>query len=417
MIKNFVSPWKKYFLLTLILVIGTGSVLLPVVDAWQVNIWSLGYSKITLTERLEISRYALLPPKDHQRALLWLASQALAEGDPLKAQILVKQLANENNMSALYILGETLVEMGNFHRAVQIWQKAGIYNALNQAAIQAKEEGRSQDALLAGQAAWELDPEKGTLSLATLLSDAGDLEAAKALVYQMIAEYPTSPQRQAWLLRLGDISRNQESWNDAASFYLQVLDKHPKSIKAHIGLGWVYYERGDSVEAAIQEFLLATRQTPENGQGYFAIGQVLKREHRYAEADVWFDKAINNNPGNRSWWLERANSLRAAGNLSDALIRYTETIQRFEGWAPGYYEISWAYKLSGDVTNAVNAIERALALSEKLEGKYYFRAGKIYEWADLKMKALNAYRQAIVLLPENEQIQATLKDLQEIIEE
>ena len=54
---------------------------------------------------------------------------------------------------------------------------------------------------------------------------------------------------------------------------------------AHIGLGWVYYERDNDKNLAINEFSAATRKNPASGAGYFAAAQLYSKENEYSLAD------------------------------------------------------------------------------------------------------------------------------------
>jgi len=411
MIKIIISSWKEYLLSTLLLVMGTVYVLPTVATTWNVNIWSLGYVKTNLLERAENSGLAKLPPQAHQRASLWLARKYLELGNPQEAQVLVKSLVKDGNKDALIILGDSLAAGGDFSGAVQSWKQAGGYTTLIQAAWKAREEGRLDEAILAGEVGWELEPETGTLPLATFLIDGGELDSANSLLLRMVDEYPYAEHQQRWLLRLGDISCIQKSWEDAVTFYHQVLKEQPGSISARIGLGWVYYERGDDSEAALREFQLVVAQAPDRGEGYFGIAKVLAREKNYKEADAWFTKAIKYYPDDRNWWLARANNLRASDNLSDALFRYSETINRFPDWAPVYYEIAWAYRIDNNIDEAIHALESAMALEEPQNLWNYWIVGGIFELADKPEEALAAYSQALSLSPENKSFREAIERL------
>lgn len=402
MIKIFLSQYKLSLLMTVFLTMVMIFGFPDISSACQINSWSVGFSHAIFTENSRDKFNIIHPPNSHQRAHLWLARQALAWGDPLEAQLLVESLVKEGNKDALLILGDALVDRGDFPGAVKIWQQAGGYNTLIQAAWQAREQGLPEEALLAGQAAWVLDPKIGTLPLSTFMSDAGELKAAKSLLTHMVAEYPSAAQRPGWLLRLGDFSRNQESWDSAIYFYRQTLNEQFNNIYAHVGLGWAYYERGDDLKEALQEFNLAIELSPDHGDGYFAIGQVMAREQRYAEMDAWFVKALERNPQNRLWMMERANNLRDAGILSKAMILYNEMVEHFPDWAYVYYEFAWASKVGNHSDEAIQLIEQAMVLQYPENFWYFWRAGVIYEWADRPEEALDVYQKALSLSPENQ---------------
>ncbi len=137
------------------------------------------------------------------------------------------------------------------------------------------------------------------------------------------------------------------------------------------------------------------------GNGYFAVAQVLTLEQNYVEADEWYQVAVDLSQKNRWWYIARGNDTRAAGNLDLALKTYQEAVQLFPDYAMTYYEMAWAYHLNEQPEMAQKNIEKALSLIGSPNEQYYVRAGKIYEWAGKKNQALNNYRQALRIDPQN----------------
>jgi len=406
------SILKKYLLFVVILVVSTISVIPAVTTTIQVNIWSLGFVHNILVVGGEGINSPQVPPQAHQRASLWLARQALEEGDPLGALALVVTLAKNGNQDGLIIWGDALSALGNFQQAVKTWQMVGVYNILYEAALHAKEDGQINEAILAADAAWTLDEEEGALFLATLLQEEGNMDDVKSLLQHMVSKYPSSSRVQTWLIRLGDLSRSQKSWNEAVSFYRQALVVQP-SMEGHINLGWVYYERGDGLEVAKNEILKGEEQALKCGKGYFTIGQLLSKEKHYSEAQDYYDKALECNPGSRYWRLISANNKRDAGNLTEALLLYTELIKSYPHWARPYYEISWVYKFDNKPEKAIEAIEQALRLQESQSFTYFRGAGLIYEWVGRPNMALNSYSQALSLSPDDNFVMQAVERLSE----
>jgi len=87
--------------------------------------------------------------------------------------------------------------------------------------------------------------------------------------------------------------------------------------------------------------------------------------------------------------------------LNLALAVYQEVLARFPDYAYSYYEMAYAYQLNKQPVQAITAIEQALALMTPPNAGYYVRAGSIYEWVGDKNRALNAYRQALLIDPRN----------------
>jgi len=384
----------------------------PMHQAWLINAWSLQYAHRAF-EPLAVQSAALPdPPAGHARAKFWLASAALQSGDPVLAETLVASQAAQGDPLAMRLLSDALAAQGDFAGALAIWQKAGDAASVLRVASQAGQAGHLEDALMAYQAAWELDKESGTLPLANFqINSQQDYGAAENVLRQSLAALPNSRYWPQWSNRLGDVLRAQKRWDEAIAVYESTLVHSPDDWAAHIGLGWAKYERGDGLPAAMSEFQKAINAPKSQGNGQLAIAQVLTREKRFEEADAWFAQALTLNPDARWWYVVRGNAARQAGNLTLALAVYQEALARFPDFAPAYYEIAYAYQLNDQPAQAMTAIEQALAFMNLPNIGYYIRAGNIYEAAGKKEQALQFYRQALLIDPQNA---AALKGLERL---
>ena len=256
---------------------------------------------------------------------------------------------------------------------------------------------------MAYKAAWTLDSESGTLPLANFLLDSKrDYGTAENVLRQSLATLP--PNSRYWPLwsnRLGDALRAQKRWDEAVTAYESTIVQAPDDWAAHIGLGWTRYERGDGLQAAMSEFQEAINAPKSQGNGQLAIAQALTREKRFEEADAWFAQALALNPDAQSWYLVRGNAALQAGNLALALAVYQEALARFPDFALAYYGIAYVYQLNEQPAQAITAIEQALVLMVPPNAVYYVLAGSIYEGAGDESQALHAYRQALLIDPQN----------------
>jgi tetratricopeptide (TPR) repeat protein len=103
---------------------------------------------------------------------------------------------------------------------------------------------------------------------------------------------------------------------------------------------------------------------------------------------------------------------RRAGDLDVAEKLYEEIIVMEPGYAPPYYEFSWLLRQLGESEGAIKAIESALSLHSSPPASYYYRAGRIYEWAGKRGESFAAYRQAANLAPDDSRIMEALKRIQ-----
>jgi tetratricopeptide (TPR) repeat protein len=372
------------------------------------NLWSIEFTHYQLGQTASVP----LPPSHHPRAALWMARDALSHHSPALAQKLVAAQADKGNQYAQRILADAYQAQGEFLLAVEAWLQAGDYKSLLLAAQAAQLDGRPDDALKALRAACKLNLEKGALPLAVFLWDANNQSDAEALIKQALVDYPYSSLHFDWMRQLGIFYRQQSRWDQAESTFLELLKENPQDAQAAVELGWLLYERGDGSDDAIAVFQQAIAIDPSLGRAYLAIGQVLSKDGRAVEADAWYAQAIERNPDEKTWWLLRANKARIAGHLDSALLVYQQLTSRFPNWAPGYYEMALAYQKGNQVEEAVKAIEKALILVSPQDINYFIRAGGIYEASGQMEKAQWAYRQTLLLDPQNKSALAGLKRVQ-----
>jgi tetratricopeptide (TPR) repeat protein len=373
----------------------------PAHQAWLINAWSVQYTRNAFSPKAKKSMLAV-PPAGHARAPLWLASAALQSGNPALAETLIDLQVSRGDQSALHLMGDALLAQGDFVGAVAIWQHSGDIVSLLRAASQAQQAGRLEEARIAYEAAWTLDSESVTLPLADfLLNYTQYYDRAEKVLRQSLATFPNSPFWPFWFCRLGDALRGQNRWDEAIAVYERAIVSNPDDWAAYIGLGWARYGRGDGLQAALSEFQKVINVPESQGNGQFAIAQVLTRENQYDKADVWFAKALALNPEAQWWYLDRGNAALEAGNLPLAIAVYQEALAKFPDFAVAYYKIAYTYQLNEQPAQAKAAIMQALVLMMPPDANYYVLAGNIYEWVGDESRALNDYHQALLIDPQN----------------
>ena len=258
-----------------------------------------------------------------------------------------------------------------------------------------------EKALEAYQQAWKYDLEISTTTLVNALKKRGDRKAIEEVLRYALEKAPTSTDRLLWMLELGDAMRFQKNWDEAVSIYQQAIKEFPNESVLHISLGWSYYKRGDGIQPAQQEFLRAIELNNESGDGYYALAQLYSQEKQSQRADGYYLQALERAPNNPWYYLARGDNARLAGDLSQALKMYEATITRFPDFTKAYYELALVYRLNHQPKEAIDSIEHALELMDPPVENYYARAGEIYRWAGFPDKAIKAYRQALILNPDN----------------
>ena len=133
------------------------------------------------------------------------------------------------------------------------------------------------------------------------------------------------------------------------------------------------------VSMAIDNLFLAIAEDPDDELLNFALGSILMKEQRYGEAVDYFLSAHNSNPVNKYWHQGYANSILYAGYPGLAIQEYQELLQTFPEFIDAYYELAYAYFLSGEMDQAQVAIVKALDLSINYHPDHLYRAGVIFE--------------------------------------
>jgi tetratricopeptide (TPR) repeat protein len=400
-------------LLALAIVLLASAVLLGprLVEAAKWNSWTIQY----MWHALGSSRSQGLPaspPAGNMQAKIWLAQEALDRGAPQEALDLLNSIIFQNDIYAQHVQAAALEEQGNFRGAIQLLARVKDYNFLLDLARKATNANDQADALAAYNAAWAINPEKGVMPLVDYLTfKKGDLFEAESLLKGALSAYPTSDQRLYWYRTLGDNLRRQKLFDEAEAIYQSALTENPNDWEIHIGLGWVYYERGDGSQPAILEFQKAIAIDATRGDGYYAAAQMLRRAQQFTEADSWYRLALERDPQQNSWYISWANNARSAGDLTQALSIYWETARLFPDYPASYYEMAWAYYLKGEHEEAKDNIKKALSLMNPPDAWYYVRAGQILELCGDNDQALEAYRNALTVDPTNTTAQSGIARL------
>lgn len=203
----------------------------------------------------------IAPPANHPRRQLWAAVSALHAADASTALRWAQPVAAAGDPLGLEIMGLAYEEMGDFAAATDLWRRTGSTEALLRVATSAADQGAMTAAGEALRAAWELDPEQGTLPLASfLVSQIDDPVAAETIVRRTLADDCPCPSLHPYLLRaLGYVLGEQGRWAEAAQVYDDHIAAYPDlsaspdgvpSPRVYDRAAWAYHNSGQSAKAA-----------------------------------------------------------------------------------------------------------------------------------------------------------------------
>jgi len=211
---------------------------------------------------------------------------------------------------------------------------------------------------------------------------------------------------------LGDFSAATEIWKETGNSdaLLRVADSATEA-------GYL--------DEALEAYYAAWELDPLEGTDKLA--SFLERELddvAAAEAVLLQSLASYRSSRGRPYWLRCLVSILEAQNRwSEAAEAYQQLILAYPLLYPGdrkisrdYYEMAWAYHMSGQAQEAIAAVEQALKLNPDHPKKMprsdlLRRAGQIYEFAGETEKALASYRQVLILRPNDKTAQEALERL------
>ncbi|MDR0291131.1 MAG: tetratricopeptide repeat protein [Treponema sp.] len=93
-------------------------------------------------------------------------------------------------------------------------------------------------------------------------------------------------------------------------------------------LGEVYYFQGNN-NVALQYFQEYVNLAPGGGRietVYYYIGEIYIRQGKYRHADIALSTAVHWVPGNAAWWTRLAYARENAGDLTEAVTAYERAL-------------------------------------------------------------------------------------------
>ena len=297
------------------------------------NIWSVNHSQKYFQETNYIAQVDS-PPITHQHAGLFLAREALKNGDERLALERLQPMLEKSHPLALDIYAEILLDQGNFEEAFSVWTRFRNINSLVTASMKLRTINRPDLVLLYNQSLYEIFPEKYTPNIVYALLDKGDYEGAIATIAKSLAQYPYSKNRSTWLTLLsniyvlqGDIHLVQGEWQQAEIAYKQALAEDQHNTHAWIALGKMYYKKDQDLEKTIMCFNFVTNLDPQNSERYFIIAREYWRIDQAELASQTIELALHlMDPADANYYTLAGQIYEANGSTQRALEAFEEAL-------------------------------------------------------------------------------------------
>ena len=211
------------------------------------NSWSLSFVKENKDANFSFEDFAA-PPAGHADGWLWLAHQALKEGDEAKALVFLNDLADTGDELALDTQAKICFNQKRYEEALEIWIETKNSRSLEVARGQFIELELPELRYRADEALYEMRPEEYAGWFAHSLNANGEFETAMELLEDSIQKYPNSDQKSTWYRLIGDFYRDQKDWANAEIYYQQALSTRPVDSKAEPNLEAMYKHKKDEMK-------------------------------------------------------------------------------------------------------------------------------------------------------------------------
>lgn len=242
-----------------------------------------------------------------------------------------------------------------------------------------------------------------------------------------VDDYKGAAEQQEYALD-GDLS-NEDRWRTVISLYYQAGDMEksiaigekaleylPNSAGVNLMMGANYQQEGES-QKAMGHFKRAYDLTPTDdaetrSQLLASIGDEFYRMEQKDSAFIYYDRALELDPGNLlalnncAYYLaEEGRDLDRAEQMSAICVRANpENDTALDTYA-------WIYYKKKDYTQAKDLIDRALSLEgENAQADVLGHAGDIYYMNGLPDEALEFWKRALELDPDNVLLQKKVKN-------
>lgn len=382
-----------------------------------VNLWSLQYLHSRNSYEFTSTHFET-PPALHNNGYLWQARAALTDGMQLQASNILRSSSVKQSADTRRLWAEIEYAQNNFTTAIAIWSSDGDIDSLL-AAGEKLLPNHPKDAIAAYEAAYRIRPERVALPLsrALLNSHNQNKNAAQAILEHAIRTYPASRFLADWFMQLGVLYRNDQSFDEAAATFTQLITLMPDNIQGWVQLGWVLYEQGNGYKAALEQFQHGIARNPNEGDGYLAVANLLVHERRFGDADLWYVNAIKREPNQKQWYLARAEAAQQAEDYRLSLAIFAHIEQTFPEYIDGNQRAMIAYRKNNDQESALAAAEHLQQLlattmiDNNVAADYLTQIGQIYLWAKQENRAIIAFDEAIKRNPTQQEANTILDNL------
>ncbi len=299
----------------------------------------------------------------------WLRGVDSAEAIPAQERLLLLQEIQNSYLEAEEPKTEDLLELARIleaHDSLLVGDDAKslretIDYAYQQAAKEARDEGRNADAL----SAYAHLRERGSTNRAAwtealeILLDSQDLDAATALVEE--ARLGLSSDDAVVDYLAGRVASQSGDLQQAATEFRRVIDKDPEFPGVYAALGETLAALGDH-QGASRVLAQAVRRGEGGAAAAYNMGVVLNQAKKYSQAIDHLKEAIKLDPDRRDAYRALGLAYRKTKQYAKSAETYQALVDRFGADPNDLYQLAYAQAKNGDHRRAVGNYSVVTAL-------------------------------------------------------
>jgi Tfp pilus assembly protein PilF len=171
-------------------------------------------------------------------------------------------------------------------------------------------------------------------------------------------------------------------WENALTFYGDLIEKYPEADHAHWMLGNVQKDYG-MTQDAILTYNKTIELNPEYAMAYFNRGVMFAKLNKHQDAIKDYNKTLLLEEDYVAAYNNKGNSLKALGSSKEAIEMYNTALELDSNFSPSYAARADAYLQMGQFETARMDYEKASKLSPYdfqlvyMQGVCFYNLGKI----------------------------------------
>jgi len=209
-------------------------------------------------------------------------------------------------------------------------------------------------------------------------------------------------------------TRQAGFWRDSETLWTRALECTENNALAHNNLGMALASRRN-VDAAVEQFEKATEIAPTFNAPHHNLGEAMKSQGRFAEAEAvsrkaeqnrfeaaiqHYRKALRFDPGSYVVLNNLGNALAAGGRLDEAIAEYQKALSYKPNYADAHNNLGNALAAAGRTDEAVAAYRLALKYHPEF-AEAHGNLGAILAGRGQLDAAIGHFQDALKLKPED----------------